>query len=305
MRLDRLLITAALAALLAATILAGCGSSSHSDDPTAPMDGMSMQPGEDLAGGDAAGSDDAMSGMQMQGMAPLVAGADATTDSADGLRLTLTTPKLVAGEPAEWKLEVLDSEGTPVKHFERDQTKLMHLIVVRDDFSGYQHLHPVLDPEGEFKLPVTLDRPGRYRAIADFTTAGKRYALGVGVTVSGKVDPVPLPPPTRKVTEDGYTVTLADGMLRAGTEETLTFAVERGGRPETALQTYLGTYGHLVALRKPDLAYSHIHPVAHDATAGTITFDAEFPSAGTFRLFLQFRAGGKVHTAAFTAAVMK
>ncbi|MBS1895348.1 MAG: hypothetical protein JST59_28950 [Actinobacteria bacterium] len=60
-----------------------------------------------------------------------------------------------------------------------------------------------------------------------------------------------------------------------------------------------------MALRKPDLAYSHVHPVARDAKAGTSTFDAEFPSAGMFWLFLQFRAGGSVHTAAFTAKVTR
>jgi hypothetical protein len=193
----------------------------------------------------------------------------------------------------------------PVTEFERDQTKLMHLIVVRDDFTGYQHLHPVLNSKGEFKLPVTLAQPGTYRAIADFTTGGKRYPLGVDVTVPGQVKPVPLPPSSRRATVDGYTVTLADGMPAAGSEERLTFTVEREGEPVTRLQTYLGAYGHLVALRKPDLAYSHIHPVAHDAEAGSITFDAEFPSAGPFRLFLQFRAEGAVHTAAFTVEVMK
>ncbi|HEY2715785.1 MAG TPA: hypothetical protein VGI73_06145 [Solirubrobacterales bacterium] len=298
-------MTAVLAALLAAGLLAGCGSSSHSTDSSAAMDGMSMPAEEESNDGHAAHAGDAMPGMQMQGMAAPAAGADGTSDSADGLELTLATPKLTAGEPADWTLEVLDSNGMPVTRFERDQTKFMHLIVVRDDLSGYQHLHPVLDSKGEFKLPVTLPSPGRYRAIGDFTTGGKRYPLGVDVSVPGKAEPVPLPPPSNEAAVDGYTVTLADGMLMAGTEEQLTFTVEHGGQPEQELQTYLGAYGHLVALRKPDLAYSHIHPVAHDAEAGTLTFEAEFPSAGTFRLFLQFRAGGEVHTVAFTVEVMK
>lgn len=306
MRLNRISIAGALASALTAVALAGCGSSSSSSDSTAAgMSGMSMPAEAEATSAHSMNSGESMPGMQMQGMAPLAPGADGTSASADGLTLTLGAPPLAAGRPADWTLEVLNSEGMPIRHFERDQTKLIHLIVVRDDFSDYQHLHPVLNSSGEFKLPVILSEPGHYRAIADFTTGGKRYPLGVDVIVPGKVKQVPLPPPSRTATVDGYTVTLADGTLRASTEEQLTFTVERRGEPERQLQTYLGTYGHLVALRQPDLAYSHIHPVAHDAQAGTITFDAEFPSAGTFRLFLQFRAEATVHTASFTATVMK
>lgn len=73
----------------------------------------------------------------------------------------------------------------------------------------------------------------------------------------------------------------------------------------TTLQPYLGAFGHLVALRKPDLAYTHVHPISHDVAGETIVFDAEFASAATYRLFLQFRAAGVVHTAAFTVPVSK
>jgi hypothetical protein len=69
------------------------------------------------------------------------------------------------------------------------------------------------------------------------------------------------------------------------------------------LQPYLGAYGHLVALRAPDLAYSHVHPAGEDRAAGVITFDVELEEHGPHRLFLQFRAGGRVHTVAFTQNV--
>jgi hypothetical protein len=34
-------------------------------------------------------------------------------------------------------------------------------------------------------------------------------------------------------------------------------------------------------------------------------FMATFPTAGTYRLFLQFQTGGRVHTAAFTQEVSR
>jgi hypothetical protein len=294
MNFKKIALVAAGAALVIAVLLV---SSLRSASGGSAMGGMSMAPGEAMQG------QKSMTGMQMQGMAPLAPGADGTRASADGLRLELDATTPAAGQPETWTLRVLDEEAKPVTSFERDQTKLMHLIVVRDDFTGYQHLHPVLKPDGDFVVPVTLAQPGRYRVIADFTTGGKRYPLGVDITVPGKVKRVPLPAPSSMSSVDGYSVMSAHGALQSDREEQMTFAVMRSGRPVTDLQPYLGTYGHLVALRKPDLAYSHIHPVADDRRAGTITFDAEFPTAGTYRLFLQFRAEGAVHTAPFTVEV--
>ncbi|MFM9662849.1 hypothetical protein ACKI2B_46205, partial [Streptomyces scabiei] len=76
-------------------------------------------------------------------------------------------------------------------------------------------------------------------------------------------------------------------------------------RPVTDLQPYLGAYGHLVALRSGDLAYLHVHPNGEpgDGTTRpgpTVSFTATAPSDGTYRLFLDFKHEGKVHTAAFT-----
>jgi len=71
----------------------------------------------------------------------------------------------------------------------------------------------------------------------------------------------------------------------------------------TGLQPYLGAYGHLVALRAADRSYSHVHPKGEDRRAGLVTFDAELHAPGAYRLFVQFRAAGRVHTAAFTQRV--
>jgi hypothetical protein len=77
--------------------------------------------------------------------------------------------------------------------------------------------------------------------------------------------------------------------------------------PVTDLQPYLGAYGHLVALREGDLAYLHVHPEGAPGDGATpagprVEFAAEVPSAGTYRLFLDFRHAGVVRTAEFTVA---
>jgi hypothetical protein len=96
-----------------------------------------------------------------------------------------------------------------------------------------------------------------------------------------------------------------DGDLVPGKSSKVTLTVTKDGREVTDLQPYLGAYGHLVALRGGDLAYLHVHPEGEPGDGRTapgpaVTFFAEVPSAGNYRLFLDFQHQGKVRTAEFT-----
>jgi hypothetical protein len=202
---------------------------------------------------------------------------------------------------------VLGPDGAPVTDYTQDHGEDLHLVAVRADLSGYQHVHPDRAPDGTWRVPLTLT-PGTWRLVADTTPAAadEDLALTADLQVAGTYDPQPLPGPAPVAEVDGYTVVLT-GELTAGTESELTFSVSRDGRPVVDLQPYLGAYGHLVALREGDLEYLHVHPVedAHVAPAlgPHVAFAATAPSAGTHRLFLDFRHGDAVHTAAFTVQV--
>jgi hypothetical protein len=202
---------------------------------------------------------------------------------------------------------VLGPDGAPVTEYTQDHGEDLHLVAVRADLSGYQHVHPDRAPDGTWRVPLTLT-PGSWRLVADTTpaSADEDLALTADLQVAGTYDPQPLPGPAPVAEVDGYTVVLT-GEPTAGVESELTFSVSRDGRPVVDLQPYLGAYGHLVALREGDLEYLHVHPVedAHVAPAPGphVAFAATAPSAGTHRLFLDFRHGDAVHTAAFTVQV--
>ncbi len=221
--------------------------------------------------------------------------------SEDGYSLDLGTASLPAGDATPLTFRVLGPDGHPVAAFEESHEQELHLIAVRRDLSGFQHVHPDLGADGVWTTPLSLT-PGSWRVFADFVPAadGENRILGADLAVAGAFTPTPLPAevPTSEV--DGYTVTL-DGELTAGTESELTLSVSRDGRPVTDLQPYLGAYGHLVALRSGDLAYLHVHPADGDA-GPDVRFFTTAPSAGTYRLFLDFKHGDVVRTAAFTVA---
>lgn len=243
------------------------------------------------------------------------AGDAATEKSADspgglmisdgGYTLDLDRSTLAAGTATPLEFRIADAEGEPVKAYKRSHDKDLHLIAVRRDTTGFQHVHPTLGDDGTWSVPLDLS-PGTWRVFADFVPAdGKPLTLGADVFVAGDFQPAPLPPASRTAEVDGYTVTL-DGDLAAGRESELTLTVSREGEPVTDLQPYLGAYGHLVALRAGDLAYLHVHPAGAPGDGQTqpgpaITFYATAPSTGDYRLYLDFQHGGVVRTAEFTA----
>jgi len=226
--------------------------------------------------------------------------------SQDGYTLDLAERQLPAGSEAPLRFRILGPDGEPVTRYTSEHGKDLHLIAVRRDLTGFQHVHPRLDAGGTWSVAASLSHAGVYRVFADFTPAERRdgLTLGADLSVAGDYMPQPLPATTRTVEVDGYTVTL-EGDLEAGGEAELMLSVSKDGQPVTDLQPYLEAYGHLVALRDRDLAYLHVHPAGSPDDGTTrpgpdITFYATVPSAGDYRLFLDFKHANEVRTAAFT-----
>jgi hypothetical protein len=219
--------------------------------------------------------------------------------SDGGLTLKLARTTAAPGKPFNLAFRIIDRDGQTVRDFDVEHTKRMHFIVVRRDMTGFQHLHPTERADGTWTVPVTLSDAGSYRVFADFAVDDKPYTLADDVTVDGTVRSRELPAPVKSVDVDGLRVSLTEGASHAGEESELGFSVMRDGRP-VAIENYLGAKGHLVALRQGDLAFLHVHP-----DENSLKFMATFPTAGRYRLFLQFQVDGRVHTAAFTQEVSR
>jgi hypothetical protein len=231
-------------------------------------------------------------------------GADGRRAQLGGVTLRPQPRTFAAGATQTWRFTLAGCDGRALQRFQAESGKRLHLIVVRSDLTAYQHLHPTLHRDGSWSVAVATPAPGRYRAITDFVVDDHKYVLGTDLTVPGPAAQRPLPAPGLTAATDGYGVELQrPAVLRAGQETQLTFLITRGGRPVRDLQPYLASYGHLVALHAPDLAYSHVHPNGTDRSQGAVTFDTELHARGTYRLFLQFQTHDRDHTAAFTQTV--
>lgn len=218
-----------------------------------------------------------------------------------GYSLLLGPTAIEPGRQGKLFFAVEDPARAAVEGFDTLHERKMHLIVIRDDGTRFQHLHPRMQEGGLWTTPLTLPAAGRYRAFADFSVAGEQHTLSEEIVAAGPYERRPFPPSTRLARVDGYEVRLADAPLRAGGDSELRFTVSRGGEP-VAVEDYLGARGHLVALREGDLDFLHVHPEAGTAPS-VIEYGAHFPGAGRYRLFLQFKHEGQVRTAPFTVEV--
>ncbi|TDD54925.1 hypothetical protein E1263_26720 [Kribbella antibiotica] len=265
-------------------------------DPIAAADPPKPEAMADMGGAHGGGHSE--SGGQLPGLAV----------SDAGYTLAPETTFFTAGSKTVLRFQIKGPDGKPVSGYTPTHEKELHLIVVRRDLSGFHHVHPTRDAAGTWSIPFSFTAGGTWRLYADFQPSGldRTLTLGVDVNVSGLYIPVPLNEPASSYSVHAYDVTLA-GTPVAGKESELTFKVSSGGKPVTDLQPYLGAFGHLVSLRSGDLAYLHNHPAQH-ADAGMqggpeIKFGTTFPTAGTYRLFLDFQHAGTVHTAEFTVQV--
>jgi hypothetical protein len=293
---------AGLAAVFAVMLGVGNAVGPVAVEPVAPHDEVHDSGGDSGhdSGGDSAGHADAAAAAEP------VAVPGGLMVSQDGYTLRLDDQQEQPGRAVPVTFTITGPDGVPVTAYDVEHEKRLHLIAVRRDLTGFQHVHPVLADDGRWSTALDLTA-GQWRVFADFAPTGAQpLTLGADLAVGGRYLPVGTQPDSRVAEVDGYTVTL-DGDLATGGDARLTLSVTRDGRPVTRLQPYLGAYGHLVALRAGDLAYLHVHPDGspgdgHTPAGPDVVFHAAVPSAGTYHLFLDFKHRGEVRTAAFTVS---
>lgn len=225
--------------------------------------------------------------------------------SEDGYILSLDTTILNSGRQSV-TFKVIGPNGHVLTEFVPVHEKELHFIAIRRDMANFQHVHPVMDQFGTWTIDLNLT-PGSWRFFADFQPPNhETMTLGIDASVAGAFEPQPLPEMSPIAHIGSYTVKL-EGQLAAGRASEITFSIMLDGHPVTTLEPYLGAYGHLVALRSGDLAYLHVHPQGEpsDGTSRPgpeISFSANAPSAGLYRLHLDFQHERTVRSAHFTVA---
>ena len=229
------------------------------------------------------------------------AGPGGLAVASQGYVLRPRTTRFTAGEYDNLRFTIFLTNGKPVTDFARISGHRMHLVVVRRDMSGYQHLYPIMDPDGTWIVPLRLDEPGSYRAFAEFLpgTAKAPVTLGVDLESPGFVEPGPISKVSTRAEADGYTVFWTGDLVPRSLSRIWMHVMRYNDG--VALDPGLGGGGRLVILREGDLAYLNVYPVEGPPQNSAINFDADVPTAGYYRMFLEFQHRGQMRTVEFTA----
>lgn len=240
--------------------------------------------------------------------------SDGMSDAYDGFVMRpVSLPRRVGAGTVAFQL--LGPSGTPHAAFQRVHEKPLHLFIVRDDYSQYQHLHPTLE-RGVWRTPITVRDGGQYRLYAEFVPEGRTgvplpepTVTGVPFTIPGPTTVDPVPAPAAEVRAGPFTVTRLDGIanLLPGEQKALQFKITQNGQP-AKLEKYLGADAHLAVFEVRTGRMMHIHPLSANANGAppadaVVSFHPRFTERGDQRLHLQFQVGGAVHHAAFTLMV--
>lgn len=246
-------------------------------------------------------------------------GAQAQTEGF----LKATAP---SGNALEQHLDVwmtMPGSTVPIKDYQIEMTKKLHMVIVSDDFKTFLHVHPTLEPTGHFLLTQQFPAAGTYLVYADALPNALnhqvfRFKLDVGH--ASPPSPRNLPSTGMGVQAGPYEVDLSTVRVHTHQMEMVTVEVLENGQPAKDLHPYLGAPAHAVFLNTKDLSYVHVHPMSgammsmpmdmskpmpelpdNAPVSGEMMLHIALWEPGTYKLWLQFRgANDKLYVAEFT-----
>lgn len=181
--------------------------------------------------------------------------------------------------------------------------KKIHLILVNDDLSWFDHIHPEYGTDGAYTVKAKFPTPGKYKAFADFKPAG-----GSPVVDKIEIDVAGNAPAAKTYTEDKLSGTSGNysfelkptgGKLVTGALLHIAGIVKKDGKEidASSLDNYLGAKAHFVLISRNEKEYLHVHP---DVAGGRFDLHTTIEKPGVYRGWVQFNADGKIHTIDFT-----
>lgn len=220
------------------------------------------------------------------------------------VQLTTSPQTVEVGKPV--KLTLVIKENKQIVPLDISHEMKVHLMAVSEDLTWFRHIHPEEQIDGTYVITETFAKGGKYLLFTDFKPSGAAQALNKqeievqGSHITGNEEVL-----NKWISKvDGYTVTLKNGIdFRTNKTQHLEISIEKDGKKliESDLQQYLGASAHIVMIGKTDKEFLHIHPVSDNRFP--IFAQTHIEKAGVYRMWVQFKIDGQVHTADFTVDV--
>lgn len=250
--------------------------------------------------------------------------AEVAANKAEYFTAFSTNPaQLEAGKPAMMSFtpKIKGNESAPVP-LDLIHEKKMHLILVSDDLSWFDHIHPEYQASGAYDIKVLakgekftkgrghdetrFDAGGKYWAFTDYKPLGALNQVNkTEFNVIGTPSkPIAYTQPKMTASVDGYNVEFDShgSTIAAGTPGHLHIDIMEKGQRITPdkIENYLGAKAHVVMIETTTKEFVHVHP---EAVGDELEMSTTFAKPGIYRGWLQFQTNGKVHAADFVLKV--
>lgn len=204
----------------------------------------------------------------------------------------LTPVKLIFGPKNSKSFEAAALE---VVH-EKD----IHLLIVSEDLFYFAHEHPH-KMEDKYVHIHEFPHGGNFVLFIDYTPVGSVQQISRHeLKLEGKfVEHKTLADKKLVWEENGYKLHLRENKipLKVNTDLNLTLILEKESSPIINLENYLGALAHVVIISEDTKDYLHVHPMESRKSGPEIMLHTSFPKLGKYKMFVQFKHKGKIHTA--------
>ena len=244
-----------------------------------------------------------------------------------------TTP-IALGAPTTLYMRLQEAAtGLPPQGLEIVHEKPVHMFLVSQDLSDFQHVHPALVAPGLLEIPATFSKTGPYSVFAQFKPIQQaEQTVSTQFQVPGP--PMPLKPLQLDTTDtktcldkdqagamQAYTYRIVNLPSAVGQPIRFQVHVLKNGQPVQQIDPFLGAAGHAIIVSANHEAFAHAHamdgmspmanmpgctmamPMPHNLAQLNFESDAVIQRPGVYKAWIQTQVDGRVKTVDWTFCV--
>ena len=193
------------------------------------------------------------------------------------------------------------SRGSKTPCYVPTEDQPLHVILVRDDFGAFSHIHPQ-QTNGAYSIHVALEPRHRYYAYVASKVSGMPEQV-FRFVLQPEANPAHITAttirPSTKVTAGPYDVSLDQPRLHAGKPQVLNADIRRSAHA-SGLSPYHVAWVQAIMVNTSSLTYGHIDGAVDQGICCEYALRTPALSKGLYKVWLQFDDGNAIYTAPFT-----